>query len=525
LRVLLSILALGCAFSLTAQENTSWEWVRSNDNSQASYGRDVITDNLGNTYAVGDFEGTLSINSVTITSDEYTDVFIAKFNSLGQLLWLKRFGGIGQDNGYGISIDEPGDLYITGSFTDSLIEGDDTLTSLGSADIFLAKYNSGGDLLWSKSWGGTHADAGSGIQITNNRIYITGNFAQTIDFNISALTSSGGSDIFLTKSDTSGVILWAVKAGGSSSEFAGSLTINNKNTIHISGFSGSPIMYFSSLLCTNPDIYVAQYDTNGTPQWVRGVQCNGPLYGGYVASDTSGNAYLAGYLMSQDNVSFGSITLNKSYAFIAKYNPTGSIQWAKEISTANTGDGAYNVAVDSDKNIYVAGYYDFWGVFGSDTVYTHGSWDATVTKLDSNGNHVWSAVGGGGTFDNAYALALDNNGSVVVTGVLASSINYFGPHTINNSGGQNMFVAKLSQTTGLPVIQGNNKLLSVYPNPANGLIYIKGLKKDAEYSIRDIRGLVLQKGLTKNNAIDVKDLPVGMYLLNISNEVHKVVKQ
>ncbi|MHA1821217.1 MAG: fibronectin type III domain-containing protein, partial [Promethearchaeota archaeon] len=110
------------------------------------------------------------------------DVFLLKYNSNGNLLWTRTWGGAGDDVGYGIAFDSNNNIFITGA-TNSY--------GAGAADMFLLKYNSNGNLLWTRTWGGAGDDWGIDIMFdSNNNIFITG---------ITNSYGAGGYDILLLK--------------------------------------------------------------------------------------------------------------------------------------------------------------------------------------------------------------------------------------------------------------------------------------------------------------------------------------
>src|SRR5204862_5881892 len=104
----------------------------------------------------------------------------------------------------------------TGYFYGTATFGTFNITSTGAQDIFIAKYNNAGACLWAKKAGGTSADLGNGITVDNlGNVIITGEFAGTATFGSTSLTSASGSvDVFTTKLDGNGNFLWAKKGGG-----------------------------------------------------------------------------------------------------------------------------------------------------------------------------------------------------------------------------------------------------------------------------------------------------------------------
>ncbi len=187
--------------------------------------RSVAVDGSGNIYLTGEFSGTVTLGGQTITS-EGDDIFIAKYNASGTVLWLRR-GATGFDYGLGIAVDGSGNVYVVGNFEGTAnfntpsASGSNQLVSAGFSDIFIAKYNTSGALQWLRRGGGTSFDDGYGIAVDGNgNVYVVGTFNGTANFNTPSasgsnqLVSAGGSDIFIAKYNTSGTLQWLRRGGG-----------------------------------------------------------------------------------------------------------------------------------------------------------------------------------------------------------------------------------------------------------------------------------------------------------------------
>jgi len=114
--------------------------------------------------------------------------------------WVKQAGGTHNDIGYGISVDASGNSYVIGSFTATATFGTMVLTSLGDYDIFVAKYDANGNLLWVEQARGVADVIGYGISVdANGNIYVSGYYRETATFGNINLTSYGFTDIFIAK--------------------------------------------------------------------------------------------------------------------------------------------------------------------------------------------------------------------------------------------------------------------------------------------------------------------------------------
>lgn len=250
---------------LSAQSEV-WLWANGAGGTSSDRGRAIANDALGNCYVTGSFVGTVTFGTSSLTSSGSDDIFIAKLDSYGNWLWSKSAGGNSTDIAYGISIDADGACYVTGSFMGDATFGVTNISSSGSTDIFVAKLDSDGDWLWAIRAGGVGSDTGNAISTdVNGNCFITGSFSETASFGSSNLTSAGGVDILISKIGTNGNWLWAKRAGGTGADTGyGIATDATGNCCQTGLFSG--IADFGSTFLTSAganDIFSTKLDTDG----------------------------------------------------------------------------------------------------------------------------------------------------------------------------------------------------------------------------------------------------------------------
>jgi len=125
------------------------------------------------------------------------DLILVKYNSSGTKQWTKQLGTSSSDIGYGVTVDSSDNIYVTG-YTDGGLDGN---TSSGGSDLFLLKYNSSGTKQWTKQLGTSSTDRGNEVSVdSSNNLYVTGWTSGGLDGN----TNSGDSDLFLLKYNSSG---------------------------------------------------------------------------------------------------------------------------------------------------------------------------------------------------------------------------------------------------------------------------------------------------------------------------------
>ncbi len=181
--------------------NGEVQWAKSAGSRGNETTLDIAVDGSGNAYITGYTTGlATTFGSITLNPIGDYDTFIAKYSTNGEVQWAKIAGGTGADQGQGIAVDESGNLYVTGNFSGTFTFGTTTLTSNGDLDIYVAKYNNAGDVQWVKSAGGSGTDRGQDIVVDgSSKAYVTGLFSDTATFGSTTLTSSGDKDMFVAK--------------------------------------------------------------------------------------------------------------------------------------------------------------------------------------------------------------------------------------------------------------------------------------------------------------------------------------
>jgi hypothetical protein len=471
-RTFLFVLLLFCTRFIFAQSDI-WLWAKQAGGTDYEYGNSIAIDSSGNSYVTGCFQGTASFGDTNLTSSGCADIFIAKLNSNGNWLWAHKAGGTSPDYGYGIATDSSGNSYVTGYFEGTASFGTITLTSSGYIDIFIAKLDSSGNWLWVKKAGGTNYDGGYGIAIdSSGNSYVTGYFQGSASFGTITLTSNSNSrDIFVAKLDSSGNWLWAKQAGGTSPDYSYGIAIDSSGNSYVTGYFWGTASFGTTTLTSSGDIdiFIAKLDSSGN--WLGAKQAGGTSndYGYGIAIDSLGNSYVTGYF--EGTASFGTTTLTSNGGndiFVAKLDSSGNWLWAhKAGGTSN--DLGYGIDTDSSGNSYVTGYFKETASFGTTTLDSSGWFDIFVAKLDSNGNWLGAKKAGGSDWDWGNGIATDSSGNSYVTGYFSGTAS-FGDINITSSGDRDIFVAKAYipyDSNDIVVVAETTGLGAIYPNPFN----------------------------------------------------------
>jgi len=444
------VFGLCTALFATSGQAQSVEWVQSPGGTLGDGGYDVAVDASGNSHVTGVFAGSATFGSFTLTSagGEY-DMFVAKYDSAGNVLWANSAGGTEGESLFGIDIDAAGNSYITGNFQGTATFGPFTLTSAGDWGTFLVKYDAGGNVLWAQLGEGKVWDTvrGIGVDAAGNS-YVIGHYFGTATFGPFTLTSVGtyGSwDIFVVKYDTSGNVLWARSGGGTERDVVRGIAVDAAGNSYVAGSFRGTATFGSFTLTTTGDyeLFVAKYDAGGSVLRARPA---GRIEGGNshaIAADAAGNSYLVGVFAV--TATFGSFTLTGvgNYSiFVVKYDGDGDVLWARSAGAPSEWSSARAIAVDADGICYVTGMFADIATFGPFTLTSAGYFDMFVAEYDGSGNVLWVDSAGGPARTGGAGVGVDAAGNTYVTGTYGEGTASFGSVTLTSAGEEDIFVAK-----------------------------------------------------------------------------------
>ena len=360
----------------------------------------IVLDDFGNMYITGFFRGLVdfdpNIGSTTLTTalvggNYVSNIFICKLNNNGSFIWVKSMEGYGYSTGLSISIDNHMNVYTTGYFK-SVVDFDPGssvfyLSSISSKkNIFISKLDSNGDFIWVKHIESANDAMGGYIYIDDlGNIYTTGCYRGTADFdpdtsiyNLASINSFNY-QVFLTKMDSSGNLLWARNIAGAINQMSyhydwgKTFAIDDSYNIYLTGYFWGDVDFdpgigVDSLSSNgNSDIYICKLDSNSNYFWAKSI---GSTYGDEsrsISVDNAGGVYIVGKYSGV--VDFDPDTSiynlfgfsNQNSLFISKYDTNGNIIIANSIRVFGNGNGtilAHDMVLDYNKNIYMTGFFN-----------------------------------------------------------------------------------------------------------------------------------------------------------------------
>jgi len=388
-------------FLFCAAEGRAQYWIQKGTGQANDEASDVSSDGAGNLYYAGYFSATASFGTTNLNSSGITDVFLSKLDAAGVYQWAVKGGGPGSDRALSVKADAAGNSYITGYYYNTATFGSQNVTSAGQQDVFVAKYDPSGNLLWLRSGGGAGADIGNGITVDNSgNVIITGEFAGTATFGSQSLTSMNGStDVFTVKYDGSGNVLWAEKGSAHLTDRGLDVACDATGNIFITGQFSDTITFDQTHLNNMVNaVFVVKYDPSGAEQWYRRIGGGGFNIANSIAVDNSNRVLLTGdYSGTVTFYGTPNTNLGGTYSdrmFIARYDNSGSLDWATS-ATSNSQVSAKCITSDASGGVYIGGVFkcrmnEYSDQYGSSTFNSVGYWDIFTSKYNSSGVFQWA---------------------------------------------------------------------------------------------------------------------------------------
>lgn len=449
-------------------------------------GQSLALDGTGNLYVVGTHAAAFDVDPsaavVTLSHAGSSDIFLAKYNAAGALVWAFSLGSANAESPSAVALDAVGDVYIAGRYQGTLDFDPDvpvaSQTSAGNTDIFVAKYSSAGVYQWAISMGGTSADEALSLCVSGtSRVFVVGSFNAIVDFDpgagVVSLTSAGSQDLFIGQYNAAdGSYRQAQQLGSTTFDAAMSVVVDASDNIYIGGIFGGTVDFDPGPGVVNytainaVDGFVASYDAGGGFRWAFRFGGNGFL-GEEVRSlalGTSGELYVAGRFQGI-NIDFDPSANTAALTsqgfqdvFIAQYSQaTGAYLWAHNLAgTMFTSNTAYGVSTHSGGEVYLCGSFnstvDFDPGIGSANLTSAGNTDIFLAKYDKNGMYQWAISVGSTAADEGRSVVAGGT-SVYMTGSFNGAADFDptgGGTTLTSNGSTDIFFTQYSSSP-LPV--------------------------------------------------------------------------
>jgi hypothetical protein len=340
----------------------------------------LAVDHDGNGYLTGVFYSSATfIGTETYTNtDHFGDAYIAKYGPQGDFIWAKQLSGDGGHAvGEDIVVDDNGNVYAIGIFNGTVDVDSETITTTGEYDSYVAKYDSNGNLLWVHHIQGFYADPNHDQRVVavaedDGRIYVAAVYEGSISFSggVGSSASQGGQDIAVAAYAGDGTVLWVGSNGGSGEDAVQDMTVDNDGNVLFTGsFYGPADFGPLSVTSIGPrDGFVAKFTADGAPLWVQPFGGDGQdTWGRTLTTDSNDNIYIGGQL--QGNAFFGELEIagDGGSSFLVRYGEQGNATWVRRF-TSSVYISTHALALTSNGRLYTAGSYQSNAHLGSFTI-------------------------------------------------------------------------------------------------------------------------------------------------------------
>lgn len=368
----------------------------------------IQQDNAGNLIIGGLYSSTVDfdpgVGNTSRTSNGLEDIFLAKFDSSGNFIWVKGLGGTSYEQINTIDIDVDNNIYV-GGFVRGTLDldpgaGISNYTAVGQKDIYVSKFTPAGNFSWGFGIGSSSGEE-EVVEIlvdNSNKVYITGYFRNTVDFDpgssTNSLTSSGSEDNYVAQYDSAGNYQWAFKIGGGSSERGTQVASDGLGNIFVSGQYGGTVDFDPSASTANitsysvRDVFVSKYTSAGSYVWAFGIGGSTSIEDINDLTFSGGDLYITGHF--RDSIDFDPgpntfdlITDSNDDMFLASYSDNGEFNFASSLSSGPS-DRSDHILVNGLNEIYTIGSFyntvdfDPWTTISSLTA--QGSVDVFISK-------------------------------------------------------------------------------------------------------------------------------------------------
>ncbi|MFN7141183.1 MAG: immunoglobulin domain-containing protein, partial [Limisphaerales bacterium] len=539
-------------------------WAKRAGGIDSDVAQGIAVDREGNVLLTGYFGSpAIAFDGSTLANimPGYMDMFLVKYDGDGNVLWAKRGGGIasGGDQGTAVGTDPGGNIFVAGIYHGSAEFDGMPISSVGgTADIFLARYDSGGNGLWVRSAGGSNSERANALAVdAGGNAYIAGSFSGTANFQgTNQITSYYDTiDAFVAAYTAGGNFSWVRKAGGASIDSGLGLAADTRGNVLLCGrfnptwFELGHIRLFNAAAGYS-DIFVTKLstvDANTIPSITDQPRSRTVVAGsdvtltaGYIAGTAATfqwrvngtnvfgatNTFLSLNTISPADAGAYSLVISNSGVVVTSALATVSVTiepdfaWARKIGGAGDAE-VLGVTSDQQGNTYVTGYFSGAVDFGARNLASFGGEDLFVAKYNSAGTLLWAQQAGGPGNDRANAIAFDlsNQGGIIIAGHFSGTANFSG--TLRTSaGGLDLFIARYDINGNLTWVQRGGGIgddtasgVSILPGGQVGSLFVSGTFQNSaqigtgSFSSAGTNDAFLAKYLTTGSAVWTR--PVG----------------
>jgi hypothetical protein len=536
MRALLLSLALVAFVQIRAQE---WNWaVDAGGGGNTDFCWGIATDSQGNAYWAGSISGSAEFGCTTVSPPQIAGV-LAKYDSTGACQWATGITvNFNEAWAYGVAIDAQDRIYVTGSYDgNATFNNGVTLNSLGSDDIFLARYDTEGNCLWARRAGASGAnDEARAVAVNDSGDVFIAGFCGggTITFDtISIPNPSNYRQLAIACYDSTGAIQWArTSTGNGQSKNVRAISVV-QDRLYVTGTINYASAEYDGLTITPNTIsalYVLACDLSGHALWVQSCG-SGDHEGLGIAADTLGNVFVSGRFWGTIHLPNGDSLVSASSnddILLMLLDTAGGFHWARRAGSSQR-DVGWGVEADGLGNAYVAAHFQQTIDFLGTPLTSDGEEDIILARVDQWGTAAWVKQGGAFERDVAIAIHRSNVGSrpIYTGGYFWGTVTY-GSSTIEDVANGDAMMIQLSDTTATDFSTTVRPLtddagLLLFPSPASDHLFLRYARPVSEMWIVSPLGISTSVRYDASGMIDIRPLATGVHVLRVALDDGRVI--
>jgi hypothetical protein len=363
----------------------------------------VASDGSGGVYVSGYTTGSLAGANAGAE-----DVWLAHYDRTGSQTWIQQFGTSQSDTAEAAAFDGVGGVYVCGRTNGSLAG-----PHAGSEDVWLARYDHGGNRVWVQQIGSNSNESAVALAPDGSGgVYISGGTSSSL-----AGPMAGITDAWFARYDSAGNQTWIRQLGSNRSDGAGALASDGSGGVYVGGSTDGAL---GGAHVGDSYVWLARYDGAGNQFWIRQFGSYGGDYAFHAAPDGTGGVYVSG----RAGGPLGGPSAGDDDVWVARYDGAGNRHWIRQFGS-NRFDDSWDCAPDGSGGLYIAGW-SHGNLAGPSAGYD----DAWLAHFDSTGDRTWTRQFGSPFYDFASAVAADESGGAYVCGWTNGSLG--GPNAGHN---------------------------------------------------------------------------------------------
>lgn len=478
-----------------------WNWVVPAVGPSFDESRSLAMFPSGDLMVGGVFSDSLMFGTQKVTAFGNYDIVTARYNSKGRFIGGLNYGSFDADDAQSVVVDKNGNYYVAGSFSTEASVATELIEALdpGSTDMFIAKFNTIGILQWVKVFGSTTYDEGAPYIAVDSlcAVYVAGGFGGTAEFGTRKVISGGKSDAFVAKMSANGDFIWVQGWGSTENDMATAVSVSpNGDRIYVSGTFIGNVSFGNATyesFANKMDFFVRAFDANGGARWAKRIGYSGDDRIIASTTQTDGKLVLTGAIRQTTTFDTQTISANGEFEsdfFISRITKDGAIELLKRYG-GTFEDVGKAVYTDAKGAIFVTGYFDSTTTVEGFIEESAGGRDGFVTRIKSNGDVDWYRSFGGEYDDEGRGIVVDPKNVPYITGIFDTRCS-FEDIEIEGDGFSDIFIAALDcgpsttltpRSGALAICEGQDSLItSRFGYPAYEW-YVNG-QKDATTGYR-----------------------------------------